>query len=140
MKGRHVSEELNLAELTTDEYEARVADAIDLASDQDKITWLTVGGKHIAAIVPVEVAEAHERMMAKVLAAQFGGEPLFPDVRVHSSILRDGDTATLLSVVLGALRARGVSLRDLREFRQAVFDAGGYTQALALAEQAVTFE
>jgi hypothetical protein len=32
-------------------------DAIDLASDQDKMTWLLGRGKRIAAIVPVEQAE-----------------------------------------------------------------------------------
>lgn len=32
-------------------------DAIDLASDQDRMTWLTDRGKRIAAVVPVEQAE-----------------------------------------------------------------------------------
>jgi hypothetical protein len=35
----------------------QIADAIDLASDQDKVTWITENGKRIAAIVPVDVAE-----------------------------------------------------------------------------------
>lgn len=35
-------------------------DAIDLASDQDQATWLTSGGKVIAAIVPAEQAERGE--------------------------------------------------------------------------------
>jgi hypothetical protein len=34
-------------------------DAIDLASDQDQMTWLTDHGKRIAAIVPVDVAERY---------------------------------------------------------------------------------
>ena len=34
-----------------------ILDAIDLASDQDQMTWITNGGKRIAAIVPVEQAE-----------------------------------------------------------------------------------
>jgi hypothetical protein len=34
-----------------------IADAIDLASDQDQITWLTDHGKRVAAIVPVDVAD-----------------------------------------------------------------------------------
>ena len=34
-----------------------LADAIDLASDQGEITWLTEKGKRVAAIVPVDVAE-----------------------------------------------------------------------------------
>jgi hypothetical protein len=62
-----MSEELDLHELITDEYQARVSDAIDNASDQDKITWLTNGAKRIAAIVPVDVAEYHEQMIAVVL-------------------------------------------------------------------------
>jgi hypothetical protein len=32
-------------------------DAIDLASDQDQVTWLTDHGRRIAAIVPVSRAE-----------------------------------------------------------------------------------
>lgn len=39
-------------------------DAIDLASDQDTTTWLTDGGKRIAAIVPVDVAEAGDSILA----------------------------------------------------------------------------
>lgn len=135
-------EELDITELTADEYQARVTDAIDAASDQDRITWLADRGKRIAAIVPVDVAEYHEQMIADVLATQFtrAEAPRYPDVRVSRSVLRDGDTATLLNVVLGAMRARAVPLADLREFRQAVFDAGSYAAALALAEQTVSFE
>lgn len=33
-----------------------LSDAIDAASDQDQITWLTDRGRRIAAIVPVDVA------------------------------------------------------------------------------------
>jgi hypothetical protein len=42
-------------------------DAIDAASDQDRITWLTRDGRRIAAIVPVDVAQAAE-IAASVLA------------------------------------------------------------------------
>jgi hypothetical protein len=43
-------------------------DAIDAASDQDRITWLTDRtGKRLAAIVPVDVAEDHEQLVASVL-------------------------------------------------------------------------
>jgi hypothetical protein len=35
-----------------------LVDAIDLASDQGRKTWLMYDGKRIAAIVPVDVAEA----------------------------------------------------------------------------------
>lgn len=119
-----------------------LVDAIDNASDRDTATWLTDKGKRIAAIVPVDVAEHDERMIADVLATEFGpGEPVrYPDVRVKRAGLREGNTAVLLEVVSGAMRGRAVSLRDLREFRQAVFDAGSYARALRLAEQTVSFE
>jgi hypothetical protein len=42
-----------------------LADAIDLASDQDRITYLTVRGKRIAAIVPVDVAEYGSKLTAE---------------------------------------------------------------------------
>jgi hypothetical protein len=35
----------------------KLIDAIDAASDQDHVTWLTSNGKRIAAIVPVDIAE-----------------------------------------------------------------------------------
>jgi hypothetical protein len=63
-----MSEELDLHELTADEYQEHISDAIDAASDQDKITWLTDGKKRIAAIVPVDVAEYHEQMIAGTLS------------------------------------------------------------------------
>ena len=46
--------ELNLDDLTSDEWKARVTDVIDLASDQDTTTWLTRDGKRIAKIAPVD--------------------------------------------------------------------------------------
>jgi hypothetical protein len=48
-------------------------DAIDAASDQDTITWLTDGGKRVAAIVPVDVAEREEATIAAVLATPLRG-------------------------------------------------------------------
>ena len=39
----------------------QMADAIDAAADQDKITWITEDGKRICAIVPVDVGEYAER-------------------------------------------------------------------------------
>ena len=126
-----------------DDFHQDAEAAIDLASDQDRLTWLTSQGKRVAAIVPVEVAEAHERMINDVLSAP-AGRPVqasrYIDVKVKRSVLRDGDTSTLLNVVLGAMRARAVPLVLLREFRQAVFDAGSYAAALTLAEQTVSFE
>lgn len=43
-------------------------DVVDLASDQDEGTWLTDAGKRVAAIVPVDVAEAWEQATADLLA------------------------------------------------------------------------
>ena len=42
--------------------DAEVADAIDLASDQGQRTWLTSGGKRIAAIVTTEDAELLDQL------------------------------------------------------------------------------
>lgn len=39
-----------------------LADAIDNASDQDRITWLTENGKRVAAVVPVDGPPA-ERLL-----------------------------------------------------------------------------
>jgi len=35
----------------------QLRDAIDNASDQDRVTWLTDHGRRVAAIVPADVAE-----------------------------------------------------------------------------------
>jgi hypothetical protein len=63
--------ELELNELRdTVVYEARVNDAIDLASDQDQGTWLTEDGKRIAAIVPVDVLEQHLNWLREVMTGE----------------------------------------------------------------------
>lgn len=50
-----------------------LVDAIEAASDQGKITWLVDrNGKRIAAVVPVDVAEEHERQIEAVLATAAG--------------------------------------------------------------------
>ena len=36
---------------------------IDRASDQNGVTWLTAGGRRIAAIVPVDMAEHVENQV-----------------------------------------------------------------------------
>jgi hypothetical protein len=41
-------------------YADDLLDAIDAASDQDKMTWVKRDGKRVAAIVPVSEAEAIE--------------------------------------------------------------------------------
>jgi hypothetical protein len=52
-------------------------DAIDLASDQDQMTWLVRhDGKRIAAIVPADVAQAAEEAVEDILEHQFGPAPL----------------------------------------------------------------
>jgi hypothetical protein len=49
-----------------------LVDAIDAASDQDHKTYLTVDGKRIAAIVPVDVAEEDELTTDAVVRAVSG--------------------------------------------------------------------
>lgn len=51
------------------EWAQDILNAIDLASDQDKMTWLTADGKRVAAIVPVDVAEAAEQAAAEQAVA-----------------------------------------------------------------------
>ena len=63
MTDRSPSIELRETSLATDE---DILDAIDAASDQDTITWLTNAGKRIAAIVPVDVAEHYLGCMGEV--------------------------------------------------------------------------
>lgn len=67
--------ELDIAKFLTDRsdeaYElSQVIGAVDNASDQDKITWLTTDGKRIAAVVPVEVAEYYEQRMTVAVAGR----------------------------------------------------------------------
>lgn len=81
-----MSEELDLRELTSDEYQARISDAIDNASDQDKITWLTSGTRRIAAIVPVDVAEYHEEMIASVMRTPVGRIVVLDELRGFGSL------------------------------------------------------
>jgi hypothetical protein len=57
-------------------YWDRVADAIDLASDQDQHTWLTEKGKRIAVIMPV----------SGIMCP--GGELLFTESRFHADGMR----------------------------------------------------
>jgi len=54
---------------------SELADAIDLASDQDQPTWIydSAGGK-VAAIVPVEMLEYYQQMLAGVLKPTFSTE------------------------------------------------------------------
>lgn len=122
------------------EVEDSLLEAVDDARDKGEITWLVFDGERTAAIVPAAVAEAFGQVADGARRALASQAPRYSDVRVSRSVLRDGDTSTLLGVVLGAMRARAVPLVLLREFRQAMFDAGSYAAALALAEQTVSFE
>lgn len=50
---------------SSEDFASAVKDAIDNASDQDKVTLLTGDGdKPVAAIVPVEVAQFYERALS----------------------------------------------------------------------------
>jgi hypothetical protein len=68
MKDRHMNDS-NELDIDSDDFHQDTESAVDAASSQDKITWLTEGGKRIAAIVPVDVAEAHEADIRLVLEA-----------------------------------------------------------------------
>lgn len=66
MKGRHPVQAPDLeteanGHLTDP---GKFADALDLASDQDRSTWVTdPDGKRIAALVPVEVLEFYQHAL-----------------------------------------------------------------------------
>jgi hypothetical protein len=64
MDGKRPEVDYNNAD--TEELARDLTDAIDLASDQNTISWVTAGGKRIAAIVPVDVAEYHDQMISAV--------------------------------------------------------------------------
>lgn len=68
-----MANELELSRQEAESLHDDLLDAVDLASDQDTITWLTDNGRRIAAIVPVDVAETHEAWMANVLATAQSG-------------------------------------------------------------------
>ena len=55
----------------THEAAKKVQDAFDLASDHDRITYF-LRQKRIAAIVPVDVAEEHERQIEAAIAVLTG--------------------------------------------------------------------
>jgi hypothetical protein len=65
--------ELELTDLTTDEYQAQMTDAIDNAADQDNITWLVEKGKRVAAVVPVDVAARYEEAMTVMVSGRHHG-------------------------------------------------------------------
>lgn len=77
-----------------------VPDAVEAASSQDRLTWLTDRGRRIAAIVPVDVAEHHESTIAAVLATPVSG-PLAEQLR---AVRRDLDLLNVpaLADVIGS--------------------------------------
>jgi hypothetical protein len=135
------SYELELSELTTDGYQAWLAGAIDSARDQDKVTWLTENGRRIAAIVPVDAAEAHEAMAERAMSTPVGRPRVrYPDVTVCLSTGCDGNTGAIMAAVTSAMTARGVPAREIREFRQAVFGCSSYQNVLKLVMKTVNVE
>jgi hypothetical protein len=136
-----MSKELELDVGPVERDYAKLTDAIDAASSQDEITWLTENGKRVAAVVPVDVAEAHDAMIERVLSTPTGPpEVRYPDVTVHLSTGVNGNTGSLMAAVTDAMRSRGVCKRDIKEFRQAVFDCGSYDAVLQLIMTLVNVE
>jgi hypothetical protein len=134
--------ELDLSHLSDDdESNGKIWNAFEAAASQDRITWLTEDGKRVAAIVPVDVAEAHEAMIADVLRTPVGKpEVRYPDVTVHLSTGVSGNTGAVMAAVARAMRSRGISHGDIAEFRQAVFDCGSYDAVLQLVMTLVNVE
>ena len=118
------------------------ADAVDLASGQDTKTWIVdADGKRIAAIVPVDVAEAHEAAIDQVLHTSVGRpEVKYPDVTVHLSTGVNGNTGAVMGAVSRAMRDQGVSLRDIAAFREAVFRCDSQDEVLRLVMTLVNVE
>jgi hypothetical protein len=67
-------EDVDITEFA-DQDTSQVINAIDAAASQNEITWLTEDGRRVAAVVPVDVAEAHEQWLANVLASSPTPEP-----------------------------------------------------------------
>ncbi len=115
-------------------------EAVEAASSQDGITWLTENGKRIAAIVPVDVAEAHEAAIARVLATLMGPRPVrFPQVTVRLSG-QDGQTGAIMATVSEAMKKAGVEERDIRNFREGVFGCASYDAVLQFVMKTVNVE
>jgi hypothetical protein len=63
-------EELELTDLTTDEYQSKVSGAFETAGSQGKITYLTEHGERVAVIAPVEAGEHYEQRMTVAVAGR----------------------------------------------------------------------
>lgn len=73
-------------------------DAVEAASSSDTLTWLTDRGRRVAAIVPVDVAEAHEAWLERVLHTPLGG-PIAEKRRQVQQALTELGLADLASSV-----------------------------------------
>jgi hypothetical protein len=135
VKGRHVSE-IEISVRNSEELAEEVCNAAEDASSRDRTIWLTDHGQRIAAIVPVDVAEAHEAMIAKVLATKVGPRVQFPDVTVQLSG-QDGSTGAIMGSVTEAMAKAGYEERDLRNVREAIMSCGGYQDVLAFVAHTV---
>lgn len=111
-------------------------DAVEGASSQDRITWLTERGQRIAALVPVDVAEYHEEMINKVLSTKIGPRVQFPQVIVTLTG-HDGGTGTIIARTSEAMRAAGLDERTVRNFCEAVMGCASYNDVLAFVAHTV---
>jgi hypothetical protein len=111
-------------------------DAVEAASSQDRISWLTEHGQRIAAIVPVDVAEYYEEMIRKVLSTKVGPRVQFPQVTVTLTG-SDGGTGTIIARTSEAMRAAGLDDRTVRNFCEAVMGCADYNEVLGFVAHTV---
>lgn len=115
--------------------------AIEAAASQDQTIWLTDGGKRIAAIVPADVAEAHEAMIERVMHMPVGKPRVrFPQVTVCLSVNHSGNTGAIMASVTDAMKKAGVEERDIRNFREAVLGCASYEDVLKFVLHTVNVE
>jgi hypothetical protein len=118
-----------------------LVDAIGAASSQDQVTWLTDQGKRVAAIVPPDVAEAHEKLVERAMSAPAGKlQVRYPQVTAFLSVGHDASAGAILATVTRAMKAAGVDEGDIRRFREAVFGCRSYSGILQLVVKTVNVE
>jgi prevent-host-death family protein len=61
-------------EVSTAQFRTRMADVINEAVIRGEITYITSRGRRIAAVVPVSVAEAHQRALGQDVADMASGD------------------------------------------------------------------
>lgn len=93
-----MSKEVEISPLYEEDLAAALEDALVDASDQDQITYIMRSGRRVAAVVPVDVAEEHDRKIAEVLRtpvaagpARFGGLSPEETLKVKMQIVRLGE-------------------------------------------------